>query len=125
MAEQTPALYGVMAEFDGSDDARRGGASGRYAEGYRKFDAYSPFPIHELFDAMRRARSARAALRALGGIIGCLAGFGLQVLGVDRSRIRSTSAARPLHQLADVHPGDLRADDSVRVAHGGVRHVRA
>src|SRR5256885_5235274 len=47
METKPPAagLYGVMAEFDDTtafvEAARR-----TYAEGYRNFEAYSPFPIH-------------------------------------------------------------------------------
>jgi hypothetical protein len=44
-------IYGLMAEFPDAtslvEAARR-----VHAEGYTKTDAYSPFPIHELFDAL-------------------------------------------------------------------------
>ena len=69
-------LYGLMAEFSDPtalvDAARR-----THAAGYRKFDAYSPFPIHQLFDVMELEdrRLPRAVLGA--GILGCLVGFGL------------------------------------------------
>jgi len=46
-----PALYGVMAEFD-DPTALVNAARRTYDEGYRVFDSYSPFPIHETFDAM-------------------------------------------------------------------------
>ncbi len=69
-------IYGVMAEFPDAtslvEAARR-----THAEGYRKTDAYSPFPIHELFDALD-AHDRRVPLFILcGGILGMLAGFGL------------------------------------------------
>ena len=67
-----------MAEFETPTElvaaARR-----TYDEGYRKFDSYSPFPIHEIFDAMR-LHDRRVPLMVLGGgIMGLLAGLGLQV----------------------------------------------
>jgi hypothetical protein len=73
-----PALYGLMAEFP--DPTSLVAAARRtYDEGYRKFDSFSPFPIHELFDAMR-IKDRRVPLFVLiGGIIGGLTGFGLQV----------------------------------------------
>jgi hypothetical protein len=71
------ALYGLMAEF--SDPTALVAAARRtYDEGYREFDSYSPFPIHELFDAMR-IKDRRVPLMVLaGGIVGGLVGFGLQ-----------------------------------------------
>jgi hypothetical protein len=74
--EAAQPIFGVMAEFDDPTSlvhaARR-----THAEGYRQTDAYSPFPIHELFDALdaHDHRVQRNVL--LGGITGCLAGFGL------------------------------------------------
>ena len=71
------ALYGLMAEFDDPktlvDVTRRA-----YAEGYRQMDAYSPFPIEELSDALGIHGTAVPALVLLGGIVGGLAGYGLQ-----------------------------------------------
>jgi len=37
-------LYGLMAEFDNPDDLLAA-AKKTYAEGYRRMDASSPFPI--------------------------------------------------------------------------------
>jgi hypothetical protein len=69
-------LYGLMAEFADTttlvDAARRA-----HAEGYRKLDAFSPFPIHELFDAMELDDKRLPLAVLLGGIAGCFAGFSL------------------------------------------------
>ena len=74
---RTDALYGLMAEFP--DPTTLVAAARRtYDEGYREFDSYSPFPIHELFDAMR-IKDRRVPLMVLtGGVVGGLVGFGLQ-----------------------------------------------
>jgi hypothetical protein len=73
-----PALYGVMAEFEDPtslvEAARR-----TYDEGYRNFDSFSPFPIHEVFEAMH-LHDKRVPLMVLGGgIAGLCTGLGLQV----------------------------------------------
>src|SRR5688572_30405794 len=69
-------LYGLMAEF--ADPTALVVAARRTRdEGFRKFDAYSPFPIHDLFDALD-AHDRRLPLGVLGGgIAGMLGGFGL------------------------------------------------
>ena len=47
------------------------------AEGYTKLDAFTPVPVHELFDALD-AHDRRLPLMVLiGGITGAIAGFGL------------------------------------------------
>ncbi len=72
-----PALYGLMAEFP--DPTSLVDASRRvYDEGYRVFDSFSPYPIHELFDVMH-IKDRRVSFFVLcGGIVGCLAGLALQ-----------------------------------------------
>jgi len=67
-----------MAEF--TDPTSLVAAARRtYDEGYREFDSYSPFPIHELFDAMHCKDRRVALFVLLGGIAGGLTGLGLQV----------------------------------------------
>ncbi len=75
MVAQQP-LYGIMAEF-ATPAALVEAARRARAEGYRRVDAYSPFPIHELFDVLE-AHDRRLPLAVLGGgIAGMLGGFGL------------------------------------------------
>src|SRR6476620_1932874 len=72
-----PSLYGVMAEFE--DPTSLVAAARRtYDEGYRSFDAFSPFPIHETFEAMHLHDKRVPLLVLLGGIAGMLTGLGLQ-----------------------------------------------
>jgi hypothetical protein len=72
-----PAAYGLLAEFD-SPTALVAAARRTYAEGYRRFDSFSPFPIHELFDAMHCHDRRVPLFVLLGGIAGAVTGFGLQ-----------------------------------------------
>lgn len=76
VAAHDKTLYGLMAEFADST-ALVEAAKRTQAEGYRKYDAYSPFPIHELFEAMEVDDKRLPFLVLMGGVFGCLAGFGL------------------------------------------------
>ena len=54
----TKPVYGMMAEFE-SPTALVNAARAAREKGYRKLDAYSPFPIEELSDALHlHARTA-------------------------------------------------------------------
>ena len=69
-------IYGLLAEFDNAD-ALVAAAKRTYDEGYRKIDAFSPFPIEPVWEAMH-ANDRRVQLFVLGGgIAGAIAGFGL------------------------------------------------
>jgi len=72
-----PALYGLLAEFDSSTDLVWA-AKAAYSAGYRKMDAYSPFPIEEASEAIGFHKSRVPLVVLLGGVLGGLSGFGLQ-----------------------------------------------
>jgi hypothetical protein len=72
-----PPIYGLMAEFDAPEQVL---AAARAAskKGYRRMDAYTPFPMEELTEALSVKRS-KLSLFVLGcGIAGGLLGFGMQ-----------------------------------------------
>lgn len=69
-------IYGVMAEFDTPRELVAAARAAREA-GFTRMDAYSPFPIHEMDDALGIKRSILSYLIFGGGILGCLGGFGL------------------------------------------------
>jgi hypothetical protein len=69
--------YGLMAEFDDPRALVDATAKTR-AEGYRRVDAYSPFPIEELHEAMGGHHSRLPLIVLIGGLIGCISGFFLQ-----------------------------------------------
>ena len=77
MRRRKPRYYGLMAEFDSPtavvDATRRA-----YAEGYRRMDAYTPFPVEGLAEEMRFHHTRVPLIVLLGGLAGCLGGYFLQ-----------------------------------------------
>jgi hypothetical protein len=69
-------LYGLMAEFDDPSHVVSA-ARHAYQEGYRKMDAYTPFPIEELTEAMHIRHTRLPLIVLIGGIVGCVGGFAL------------------------------------------------
>jgi hypothetical protein len=66
-----------MAEFD-DPSALVAATSKAHDEGYRRMDAYSPFPIEELHEAMGGHHSRLPLIVLIGGLVGCVGGFLLQ-----------------------------------------------
>src|SRR5271165_2877039 len=73
----SPAIYGLIAEFDTSTELVEA-TRAAYAAGYRKMDAYSPFPIEEASDALGFHKSRVPLVVLMGGLLGGLSGFALQ-----------------------------------------------
>jgi hypothetical protein len=72
-----PTLYGLMAEFDNPTELVAAAHAARRA-GYKRMDAYSPIPIEELHEAIGFHQTKLPLIVLLGGIVGGLAGYGLQ-----------------------------------------------
>jgi hypothetical protein len=72
-----PSLHGLMAEFD-DPNALVAAAHRAHHEGYRRMDAYSPFPIEELHEALGMHHTRLPLIVLIGGVLGCLGGYGLQ-----------------------------------------------
>src|SRR2546427_5463018 len=100
-----PRIYGLMAEFD--DPNALVAATGRaHHEGYRRMDAYSPFPIEELHQALGLRHTRLPLLVLIGGVFGCPGGFLLPDLGsaiADPGNVRGGA----LHPFAAVIPPPL------------------
>lgn len=75
--QDRPAVFGMMAEFD-SAQALVDATQAAVRAGWTKMDAYSPFPIHGLAESMGFRRTWVPQLVLGAGIIGGLAGFGMQ-----------------------------------------------
>ena len=78
MSAVSGMVYGLMAEFR-DPGAVTAAARRAYEEGYRKMDAYTPYPIEELATALGwRARGRLPRLVLAGGLAGAAAGYSLQ-----------------------------------------------
>jgi len=74
----TPEVHGLIAEFDSPDELEVA-TDKAYAAGYRKMDAYSPFPIHGLAERMGVKKTLVAPITLLGGLTGAAVAFGTQM----------------------------------------------
>jgi hypothetical protein len=70
-------LHGVVAEFT-TPDGLVSACKKAYAAGYRRMDAYTPFPLEEAADAIGFGKTRVPLLTLVGGILGGLSGFMLQ-----------------------------------------------
>jgi Alternative complex III, ActD subunit len=75
--DEPSKLFGLMAEFD-SATAIVAAARRAHEAGYRKVEAYTPFPLHELDEALDLPRTRLPWIVFFGGLTGMLGGFGLQ-----------------------------------------------
>ena len=70
-------VYGLMAEFD--DPTSLVAATQRaHDAGYRSMDAYSPFPIEELHEALGSPHTRLPLVVLIGGLCGCIGGYALE-----------------------------------------------
>jgi len=76
--DATSAVFGLMAEFDRPERLLDAVKQARSAH-YRRMDAYSPFPIEEMPEALGFDDSRVPILAFIGGVIGAAAGYGMQV----------------------------------------------
>jgi len=74
--ESSHPLYGLMAEFETATELVSAARRTRDA-GFRKFDAFSPLPLHELDDAMDLHDNRVSMFTFIGGLLGCVGGFSL------------------------------------------------
>jgi hypothetical protein len=75
--ERPAGSFGLMAEFDNATALVSAARRTREA-GYTKIDAYSPFPIEELNEAMKLPRNRVPLVVLLGGLTGAIGGYTLQ-----------------------------------------------
>src|SRR5258705_6257226 len=77
MSERRSQLFGVMGEFSTPESLLAATKKAREA-GYKHVEAYTPFPVEGLSEAVGFKWTAVPLLTLMGGVGGGLTGFGLQ-----------------------------------------------
>ena len=88
-------LYGLLAEFENPTDLVA--AIHKVCDGgYRRVEAYTPFPVEEVVEALPSRPTRLPLVILIGGIVGCVGGYFMQyyaaVLGYPVN-----IGGRPLH----------------------------
>src|SRR5260370_28752509 len=78
------SFFGCMAEFENPTELVQA-AEKVYADGYRKIDTYSPFPIEAAAEAVGFHKSRLSLIVLIGGLTGLATAFGMQdwIYGID------------------------------------------
>jgi hypothetical protein len=72
-----PTLYGLIAEFEKPQQVIEACERAR-EKGYKCMDAYAPYPVHGLSEALNFRKSRVPLITLIGGILGGSGGFYLQ-----------------------------------------------
>lgn len=72
-----PSVFGYLAEFETPTELVEA-AEKVYAEGYRKIDTYSPFPIEAASEAIGFHHTRLPLIVLIGGLTGLATAFGMQ-----------------------------------------------
>ena len=92
-----PDAFGLLAEFK-TPEALVEAARETRAEGYRSLDAFTPFPVPELFGVLRLRDSRVLWLGLFGGIFGFMLALGMQLFTNFNYPINV--GGRPLYPLS-------------------------
>ena len=87
--------YGLVAEFETPEQLLHAAEKARDA-GYRHIDAYAPFPVEGLSDALGLGRNKVPLITLIGGFLGGLGGFGFEYW-VNVISYPSNIGGRPLN----------------------------
>lgn len=83
LAAEEKSLYGLMAEFKEHDHLLEA-ARRAYAAGFREMDAYSPFPVEGLAEALGHEHSPVPLFTLLGGMAGGLGAYFMEWYSMGR-----------------------------------------
>ena len=101
-APSGPGLYGMIAEFDDSE-ALLAAVRRTREEGYRNMDAYTPFPVHGMAEALEFEDNRLPWLIFLGGLGGAAGGYALQYY-INVIDLPLNIGGKPLHAWPNFIP---------------------
>jgi hypothetical protein len=90
-----PGLYGLVAEFEDPTALVEAARAAREA-GYRRMDAYTPFPVEGLAEELGFHRTRLPWIVFAGGVIGCFGGYFMQYY-LNAVDYPINVGGRPLH----------------------------
>jgi hypothetical protein len=93
--EEPAPMYGVMAEFD-TADALLAATRAAFDDGYRRMDAYAPFAVEGLAEALGARGTVVPWITLAGGVCGAIAGYAFQ-FWVHVVALPINVGGRPLH----------------------------
>ena len=93
--ESRSHIYGVVGEFETPAQILQA-AQRAHEAGYRQLDAYTPFPVEGLSEALGFKRTGVPLLALIGGLLGGLGGFGFQYW-VSATAYPQNIGGRPLN----------------------------
>jgi hypothetical protein len=98
-------LYGVMAEFDDPEGLSRAVEAARQS-GYTRLEAFSPFPLKDVADALGFRPTVIPWIAAIAGLLGALIQYGAQY-GLNAIDYPLNVGGRPLHSWPAFIPASL------------------
>ena len=113
------SLYGLVAEFATPDALLEATRRARQA-GYRYIEAYTPFPVEGLTEALGFHRTSLPLVVLLGGIVGGLSGYLLQYW-INVMHYPLNVGGRPLHSW----PAFIPVTFELTILAAALPHVRA
>jgi Alternative complex III, ActD subunit len=100
--KKEPGLYGIMAEFDDPNEIITA-AQKAHSEGYRRMNAYTPYAIEELAEAIGFHRNMLPLIVLIGGIVGGVGGY-LLLYWTSAIDYPLNVGGRPLHSWPSFIP---------------------
>lgn len=88
-------VYGLLAEFDNPTDLVHA-AKGAYAAGYRKMDAYTPYPLEEAAEAIGVHHNRVSLVCLIGALLGMIGGYSLEYW-ISAVNYPINSGGKPFH----------------------------
>jgi Alternative complex III, ActD subunit len=110
-------LYGLLAEFETPTEVVKA-ARAAHADGYRRMEAYSPFPVEGLSEAVGFPKDRVPAVCLVGGLLGLLTAYSLQYW-INVISYPIDVAGRPFHSW----PSFIVVSFELTILFGGISAV--